>query len=131
MLFTIFLFKITRTTMVQRDRIFRRWNNMPNLSPREEKLEHDVWAIAIMHSMIAELGAIVIIKILIVLFRPHRFAFNFGYGFDETSVSTAGVSTLLLGMFVELICEGLVDVIAMKMEVAEGIDFTRYWKAVS
>ena len=113
--------------MVKRDRLFRQWNNLPKLSKRHEELERDVWTVAITHSMISELGAIVVIKILILFFRPHRFVFNFGYGFDDVASTSASAGSLLLSMFVELICEALVDVIAMGMEIAEGIDLKRYW----
>ena len=101
---------------------------MPKLSPREEKLERDVWTVAITHSMVSELGAIVVIKILILFFRPHRFVFNFGYGFDDIANSSVSAGNLLLSMFLELICEALVDVIAMGMEITDGIDLKRYWK---
>ena len=62
-----------------------------------------------------------------MLMRPHRFAFNFGYGFDGSDENMTGASFLFASMFLELGLEFAIDSAATDLEYQHGIDVSKFW----
>ena len=60
--------------------------------------------------------------------RQHRFAFNFGYGFDSNSEAMVGATFLVTSVFLELGLELVVDGAAMDIEQRHGIDVDKFWE---
>ena len=60
--------------------------------------------------------------------RPHRFAFNFGYGFDANDDAMTGTAFLFASMFLELGLEVAIDGVALDMEQKHGIDMDNFWE---
>ncbi len=60
--------------------------------------------------------------------RPHRFAFNFGYGFSAEDEAMTGAAFLFMSMFLELGLEVAVDSAAIDIEERHGIDVDNFWK---
>ena len=58
--------------------------------------------------------------------REHRFAFNFGYGFNSSEMTS--VSLLFASMFLELGLEVVVDSAAITIEQDHGIDLDYFWE---
>ena len=59
--------------------------------------------------------------------RPHRFAFNFGYGFDANDDAMASAAFLFVSMFLELGMEVAIDSAALGIEEMHGIDVDKFW----
>ena len=59
--------------------------------------------------------------------RPHRFAFNFGYGFDASDDRMTSVVFLFTSMFLEIGLEVAVDSAAVEIEQEHGIDLDKFW----
>ena len=59
--------------------------------------------------------------------RPHRFAFNFGYGFDSNDDAMTSVAFLFTSMFLELVLEVVIDIAALEIEKMHGIDVDKFW----
>ena len=57
--------------------------------------------------------------------REHRFAFNFGYGFNAGEMTS--VVLLFTSMFLELGLEVVVDSAAISIEYEHGIDLESFW----
>ena len=110
-----------RSTMVPRDNWFRKMQNLPKRTKVEEQMQNDVWAAYIVHTMMTEFGAIFVCRATIILFEPHSLAFNVG----SASLSAPGQ---LLNMFIELICEVIIDILAVGVELKRGMPIERYWK---
>ena len=62
--------------------------------------------------------------------RPHRFAFNFGYGFDAEDDAMMDPSFLFVSMFLELALEVVIDCAAIDIERLHGIDIDKFWEMV-
>ena len=60
--------------------------------------------------------------------RPHRFAFNFGYGFDATDDAMTSVAFLFASMFLELGLEVAIDCAALGIEQRHGINVDKFWE---
>ena len=60
--------------------------------------------------------------------RPHRFAFNFGYGFDANDAAMTGTSFLFASMFLELGLEVTIDGAALGIEQQHGINVDKFWE---
>ena len=60
--------------------------------------------------------------------RPHRFAFNFGYGFDANDDAMTSAAFLFASMFLELGLEVAIDSAALDIEQRNGIDVDKYWE---
>ena len=66
-------------------------------------------------------------SIVYLLMRPHRFAFNFGYGFDGNDDAMTSATFLFVSMFLELSIEFAIDIAALGIEQRHGIDVDRFW----
>ena len=64
-----------------------------------------------------------------LLFRPHRFVINLGYGFGEESVAMSSASQILSSMLLELLFELIIDSAALCIEHTQGIDMNHFWSA--
>lgn len=73
-------------------------------------------------------SAIITSKLTYIFFRPHRFVFNFGYGFDNNDDIMSPVGFIFASLFLELAFELLIDVMALQVEAAEGIDLDEFWE---
>ena len=104
-----------RATMVERDLLFRRLFGGSDYTAKELERQHVIWTAQINQSMIIEINAIALRTACVVLFLPHRFIFNLGYGDDEA----AGVVSMVvvLNMMLELTGEVLTDAIATSAEM--------------
>ena len=60
--------------------------------------------------------------------RPHRFAFNLGYGFGASDPWMTDPTLLFTSMFLELGLELGVDSAAMEIEHRHGIDVNKFWE---
>ena len=67
-------------------------------------------------------------RIAYLLMRPHRFAFNFGYGFDANDDAMTGAAFLFASMFLELGLEVAIDCAAVGIEQRHGINLDKYWE---
>ena len=72
-----------RTTLVWRDKMMREVVGQRERRDYEEQLLHEDQSASAAASMFHEVTSIVTCRVAYLLFRPHRFVFNFGYGFDE------------------------------------------------
>ncbi len=63
-----------------------------------------------------------------LIMRPHRFAFNFGYGFDANDAAMTGVAFLFASMFLELGLEVVIDSAALGIEQMHGINVDKFWE---
>ena len=75
-----------------------------------------------MNTMQQEFIAIVLCRITYLVFRPHRFVFNFGYG--GRSMESGLV---VVNMMLEIVGEALIDVAAAYTEIRQGIDLPIYF----
>ena len=87
-----------------------------------------MWAGSIAVGMMTEVCAILMSRVAYVCFRPHRFVFNLGYGFDATDPMMTSPALLLTAMFLELFFECIVDFMAVSVESEEGVDVDEFWK---
>jgi len=71
----------------------------PPSTPEEMATLKEVWAAAILHSMIAETSAIFISTLLFVLYADHRMIFDLGYKDDFSPVDN---SVMFLQMLLEV-----------------------------
>ena len=60
--------------------------------------------------------------------RPHRFAFNFGYGFDANDDAMTSAAFLFASMFLELGLEVSIDCAALDIEQQHGINVDKFWE---
>ena len=60
--------------------------------------------------------------------RPHRFAFNFGYGFDANDDAMTSAAFLFASMFLELGLEVAIDCAALDIEQRHGINVDKFWE---
>ena len=60
--------------------------------------------------------------------RPHRFAFNFGYGFDANDDAMTSAAFLFASMFLELGLEVSIDCAALDIEQKHGINVDKFWE---
>ena len=60
--------------------------------------------------------------------RPHRFAFNFGYGFDAKDDAMTSAAFLFASMFLELGLEVSIDCAALDIEQKHGINVDKFWE---
>lgn len=120
--FTAFEEALSRSTMVHRDQVVARWFGIPEFTPTELAWQRKIWSASSTTSMYIEFTSIITGRIIYVAFRPHRFAFNFGYG-----VMTP-VAVLVTSTGIELIFECVIDVIALDIESRHGIDPDLFWK---
>ena len=115
-----------RATMVERDLFFRRYfGGGSDYTANELERQHVIWTAQINQSMIIEISAIVLRTVSVVLFLPHRFIFNFGYGNEEAMGLMAMV--VVLNMMLELVGEVLTDCIATSAEMENGVPVDRYF----
>ena len=117
-----------RSTMVYRDKLWAKAMGAPERSAAELALQRKLWAASVAQSMYAEFVAIITCRVMYVAFRPHRFTFGFGYGFDANDEFMTSVSVLVASTFVELIFEGVVDSFALNIEKKNGIDLNDFWE---
>ena len=68
---------LSRSTMVHRDRFFRLLSGHDDYTPEELAEQRFCWMVQIGNSTIIEVFAILAHALCVVLFRPHRFVFNF------------------------------------------------------
>ncbi len=122
---------VTRSTMVMRDKYVQR---VTKDEEEEQLFEHEVafqrriWTCSIAMSMYMEVTAIMTTRVIYILMRPHRFAFNFGYGYNATALEMTSVELLFLSFFFELLFELVVDVLALRVEADHGIDLAEFWE---
>ena len=65
------------------------------------------------------LSAIIVSKLVYVFFRPHRFIFNFGFGFNDADELMSPVGFLFASLFIELSFEFVIDTMAVQVEENE------------
>ena len=120
---------LSRSTMVHRDRFFRLLSGHDDYTPEELTEQRFCWMVQIGNSTIIEVFAILAHALCVVLFRPHRFVFNFGYG----STEEAGVvlSVVLVNTLLELCGELLTDHMALHAEMESGVVADRYFGFVT
>ncbi len=117
---------LSRATMVQRDEYFRRRSGKGDYTAKELDVQHVVWTMQIGNSMIIEVCAILIHALCVVLFIPHRFVFNLGYGeLEETGLA---VFAVVLSTMLELVGELLSDHIALRAEISHGVPADTYFE---
>ena len=78
--------------------------------------------------MYIEIVAIITTRMLYVAFRPHRFVFNLGYGFDSEDKEMTTITTLVTSAFIELMFEGIVDALALDIESKNGVNIDEFWR---
>ena len=117
-----------RSTMVYRDKLWAHVMGTPERSAAELALQRKLWAASVAQSMYIEFVAIITCRVMYIAFRPHRFIFGFGYGFDANDAYMTSVSVLVASTFVELIFEGVVDAFALNIEKKNGIDLNDFWE---
>ena len=110
---------LSRASMIERDRYFRRRSGKGDYSPVELAKQHVVWTAQIGQSMLIEISAILVHSLCVVLFLPHRFAFNLGYG--ETEGAGVALAVVLLNTLLELTGELLTDHMALRAEMEHGV----------
>ena len=110
---------ISRASMIERDRYFRRRSGKGDYSSVELAKQHVVWTAQIGQSMLIEISAILVHSLCVVLFLPHRFAFNLGYG--ETEGAGVALAVVLLNTLLELTGELLTDHMALRAEMEHGV----------
>ena len=54
-----------------------------------------------------------------MFFRPHRFIFNFGFGFNDADELMSPIGFLFVSLFIELSFEFVIDVMALQVEEKE------------
>jgi len=91
---------LIRSTIEQRDIMYHKhYLERPPSTPEEMATLKEVWAAAILHSMIAETSAIFISTLLFVLYADHRMIFDLGYKDDFSPVDN---SVMFLQMLLEV-----------------------------
>ena len=110
---------LARASMIDRDVFFRRRSGKGEYTPVELAKQHVIWTAQIGQSMLIEISAIVVHSLCVVLFLPHRFAFNLGYG--EAENTGIGLSVVLLSTLLELTGELLTDHMALRAEMEHGV----------
>ena len=116
---------ISRATMVQRDKYLRRRSGKGDYTTKELDIQHAVWTMQIGNSMIIEVCAILIHALCVVLFLPHRFVFNLGYGeLEEIGVA---LSAVVLSTTLELVGELISDHLALRAEMNHGVPADTYF----
>ena len=105
--------------MIERDRFFRRRSGKRDYTPVELAKQHVVWTAQIGQSMLIEISAILVHSLCVVLFLPHRFAFNLGYG--DTEGTGVVLTVVLLNTLLELSGELLTDHMALRAEMEHGV----------
>ncbi len=116
---------LSRATMVQRDKYWRRRSRKGDYTPKELDIQHAVWTLQIGNSMIIEVCAILIHALCVVLFLPHRFVFNLGYGeLEETGLAMFAV---VLSTTLELVGELLSDHMALRAEMNHDVPADTYF----
>ena len=114
---------VLRCTMVQRDRaMFVGYER----NAKQEKVWKKIWAISITSSMVAEVYAIILSRLMYLFFRPHRYIFNVGYGAGDEAIADAGL--ILLSIVIEIALEVVVDAAALEVEAGHGVDLDEFWK---
>ena len=68
------------------------------------------------------------VSIAYLLMRPHRFAFNFGYGFNAEDDAMTSAAFLFASMFLELALEATIDSAALGIEQRHGINVDKFWE---
>ena len=71
------------------------------------------------HHLSVCLSAIIVSKLVYVFFRPHRFIFNFGFGFNDADELMSPVGFLFASLFIELSFEFVIDTMAVQVEENE------------
>ena len=116
---------LSRATMVQRDKYLRRRSGKVDYTPKELDVQYAVWTMQIGNSMIIEVCAILIHAMCVVLFLPHRFVFNLGYGeLEETGLA---VFAMVLSTMLELVGELISDHLALRAEMNHGVPADTYF----
>ena len=108
-----------RATMVERDLFFRHLFGGSDYTAKELERQHVIWTAQINQSMVIEISAIILRTACVVLFLPHRFIFNLGYGDDEATGVVSMV--VMLNMMLELTGEVLTDAIATSAEMEVSV----------
>ena len=91
-------------------------------------LQIRIWSVSTAMSMYVEFSAIITCRVMYIVFRPHRFVVNFGYGFDADDAAMTSVATIVVSMFIELAFEAVVDGMALTIEFKNGVDLNKFWK---
>ena len=117
---------LIRTTIVERDSFFLRLFGAEKPTAKEREYQKQVWAISICQSMTAEFCAIILSRSLYLLFRPHRYVFNLGYGGEGLD---SGL--IVINLFLELSGEALIDILAVYTEVRAGLPLGKYFDYIS
>ena len=115
---------VLRCTLVDRDRFIRKWlyaEDEDDVSEEDRAAQHRVWAVSIMNTMQQEFIAIVLCRITYLVFRPHRFVFNFGYNGNIES------GLVVVNMMLEIVGEALIDIVAAYTEIRQGIFLPIYF----
>ena len=60
--------------------------------------------------------------------RPHRFVYNFGYGFDAKDGAMTSAAFLFTSMLLELGLEFAIDISAIDIEHQHGINMDKFWE---
>ena len=111
--------------MVQRDKYLRRCSGKYDYTPKELDIQHAVWTLQIGNSMVIEVCTILIHALCVVLFLPHRFVFNLGYGeLEETGMA---VFAVVLSTILELVGEFVSDHLALRAEMNHGVPADTYF----
>ena len=103
---------IMRSTFLERDAWYRRQQNQPPITKREERKYRQIIAVNIVNQMVVEVICIIMSKSLVIVTRPHRFIFNIGY--QSVEITT---EYLMVQLALELFVEFAVDGIAVYKEI--------------
>ena len=114
---------ILRSTMVLRDTFFAALRDGRKMTDPELELQRRVWAASSATSMYIEIVSIIVCRVMFVAFYHHRFVINFGYSSD----AMAGVTTMVVAAFGEIVFEVVVDAFALDVESRRGIDLGEFW----
>ena len=77
--------------------------------------------------MYTEIVAILTSRTMYVAGRPHRFAFNLGYGFDSEDVHMTTTTMIVTSAFIELMFESIIDAYSLDIEHKNGVTVDDFW----
>ena len=107
---------LLRCTMVYRDEFWDWVMGKPEPTEAEIRSKRLIQAASAASGMRIEVTSIITSRLAYLLMRPHRFAFNFGYGFDANDDGMTGAAFLFAAMFLELGLEVAIDSAALGIE---------------
>ncbi len=117
-----------RCTMDARDSFFEWLTGEDSPTGAQLKYKRLTQAASAACGMRCEVTSIITSRLTYMMMRPHRFAFNFGYGFDASDEYMVSAEFLMASMFLELGLEVVVDGAATDIEFRHGIDVESFWR---